>query len=128
MYKHIIVFLITILSFNCKNDSLKFKNFTSEGATKFASYSICSIIPTEVEYSYRVGNWTFKSSNGHKIAKGKYDTSIIKVDNVGGCTYEYISNSIALENWSFWDENGQIIEPTKRMINLVQPKQTQKTD
>ena len=122
MNKRILIVFISILSLNCKNESLKFENFTSEGETKYASYTFCAFIPHEVEYSYRVGTWTFKT-NGSKIAEGKYDIFAKKVDSLGSCPYSYISNSINLEKWKFWNEKGQEIKPTKRMINLVQPNQ-----
>ncbi|WP_178988109.1 hypothetical protein [Winogradskyella schleiferi] len=123
MNKYILLVLISTLYFNCKNESSDLDNFTSDGETKMASYTFCSITPSEVEYSYRIGHWTFKYPNGFKIAEGKYDISTITVDSLGGCSYSYISSSINIEKWKFWNKKGQEIEPTKRMINLVQPNQ-----
>ncbi|MBF8149689.1 hypothetical protein ITJ86_07245 [Winogradskyella sp. F6397] len=123
MNKFSLIFFISILFFNCKNEQSEYESYTSIGEIEHASFTFCAIVPSEVDYSYRVGEWIFKSTNSYKLAKGKYGISVVNIDSIGGCNYEIITNTISLKEWVFWNEKGEIIEPTKRMINLVQPNQ-----
>lgn len=78
MNKYILLFLISLSFLKCKNEEsietkLKYESFSSEGETKTDSYKFCSITYVEIEYTYRVGNWVFKSSDGYKFAEGEYE-------------------------------------------------------
>jgi hypothetical protein len=117
-----------LILFNCKSEEsnetqLKYESFISEGETINTSHYFCSITPMEIEYTYRKGKWTFKSSKGYKIAEGEYNVSTEMVWDGGGCPYKYTRNSVNLEKWEFWNEKGEIIEPTQKMINLIDPIQ-----
>lgn len=120
-----IVFISVMTVLNCgkQESNLKFENFDSKGKTIFSKYTFCSISPVEIEYSYRVGKWTFLSSNGYKVAEGEYDTQIEIVNDHGGCTYQYTKSIINLDKWKFWDVNGELIEPSKKILNIIRPHQ-----
>ena len=60
--------------------------------------------------------------NGKKIAEGEYDKKIIEIDSAGGCSYSYITNSVNLNKWKFWDIDGKEIQPTTRLISLINLK------
>lgn len=99
------------------------ESFIMEGETKSESYIFCSFVPEEVKYSYRVGKWTFSSSYGYKIGEGEYDTLVKIREGHGGCPYSFVENSIDLSKWKFWNQDGEVIKPTQKMINLIQSNQ-----
>jgi hypothetical protein len=126
--KHRIFIIYSLLIFSCNNITsnskvINYESFRSEGITKTGSYTFCSIVPIEKEYLYRVGIWTFKSTYGHKIAEGMYENSINIIEDHGGCPYSYKTSTINLKNWKFWNEKGEIIVSTQKMINLIDPNQ-----
>lgn len=108
---------------NCKNESIEYESFTSDGETINSSYAFCSYTLMEIEYTYRTGKWTFNSSHGYKIAEGEYENPRQTIDTLGGCPFSYIDTVINLEKWMFWNEKGDLIEPNQKMINLIQPNQ-----
>ncbi|WP_422104964.1 hypothetical protein [Winogradskyella sp.] len=128
MKKFIFLFFLTVL-LSCKNsnNNLGYESFISEGKAKNDVLTFCSTVAQEIEYNYRIGVWTFKSSHGYKIAQGEYNISDEVVEGHDGCPYKYRKNSINLENWKFWNEKGELIEPNQKLINLIQPIQF-KTD
>lgn len=124
MYKRFLTTLIIILLFNCKNENKqKYESFISNGITKTDSFTFCSIVPKQIEYSYRVGPWKFESSKGYIIAEGEYENPRQIIDSLGGCPFSYIDTVVNLKKWEFWNDKGQKIEPTKKMINLISPNQ-----
>ncbi|MCB0446367.1 MAG: hypothetical protein KDD03_02445 [Gelidibacter sp.] len=60
--------------------------------------------------------------NGKKIAEGEYDEKIIEVDTMGGCPNSYVANTVDLKKWKFWDRDGKEINPTERLISLINLK------
>jgi hypothetical protein len=127
--KRLIFLLVISLVFNCKNEnSTDIKNgFISVdaiGEIKNGSYTFCGTVPSEVNYTYRIGNWKFISKEKIKIAEGEYDTIIKENDTSGGCGFRYVENKIDVGKWKFWNKDGEIIEPTKRLINIIESKQT----
>lgn len=122
MNKNAAVTCLFIAIFSCKNEVKKpFETFSSQGHTESYYFTFCSTISTEVKYTLRVGQWTFKSSKGYKIAEGFYDNSIKVINNHGGCPYELKQNSIDFEKWKFWNENGQLVKPNQKMLKLIMP-------
>ena len=127
MKKSQFFFAIVYLIFSCSDGSKeKFPEniFAIEqiGKLKNGSYTFCSTVPKKIEYTYRVGGWSFYMKNGKKIAEGEYDKKIIEIDSAGGCSYSYITNSVNLNKWKFWDIDGKEIQPTTRLISLINLK------
>lgn len=89
------------------------------GKTKEDSYIFCSISSIERKYSYRVGTWSFFIKGEKKIAEGVYDTKTVTIDSIGGCPYSYKENYIDIKKWKFWNEEGKEIEPTERLISII---------
>lgn len=121
----LLLFIITFIN-SCKKESLvrnEYEYYIIEGKTLDSSYKFCSITYVDIKYSYRIDKWTFNSSKGYKLAEGEYDIINEKVFDHGGCTYSYLRNSVNLEKWKFWDEYGQEIEPSKRTLYLIKPRE-----
>lgn len=126
--KYRIFIIFSLLIYSCNNiisdrEVIKHESFTSYGKTKTDSYTFCSITPVKTSYSYRTGTWYFMSSNDYKIAEGTYENDINTIGDHGGCPYSYKTSTINLKKWKFWNEKGEIIEPTQKMINLIDPNQ-----
>lgn len=125
MQKYFLI-LITFLLISCSDNTNEQypKNLFSviqEGETVESTYTFCSIVAQEVEYTYRIGLWIFKSREGKIIAKGEYDTKTIIIDDYGGCAcpFSYVINTVDINKWEFWNSKGEKIEPTQRLISLV---------
>ncbi|WP_405569092.1 hypothetical protein [Winogradskyella sp. Asnod2-B02-A] len=132
LFRIILSLLVVSLLFSCKTENKKsseskkgFYSIETVGKKKNASYTFCGAVGTEVKYSYRIGTWTFKTKESIKIAEGEYDTVIKVNDSTSGsdCEYTYIENTVDPEKWKFWNKDGHIIEPTKRLINLIESNQ-----
>jgi hypothetical protein len=112
--------LLLIIIFSCTNklqqDSIHIKAI---GDVKNASYTFCGFVPTEVDYSYRVGTWEFVTQNDIIIAKGEYNVTLETDKSSGGCEYTYFNSTIDIDKWEFWDTKRQKIKPSKRMINII---------
>ncbi|WP_298897295.1 hypothetical protein [uncultured Psychroserpens sp.] len=128
----ILSLLVVSLFFSCKTENKKsseskkgFYSIKAVGKKKDASYTFCGAVGTEVNYSYRIGTWTFKTKDNIKIAEGEYDTVIKVSDSTSGsgCEFTYVENTTDPEKWRFWNKDGQIIEPTNRLINLIESNQ-----
>ena len=126
MLKVIIVMLLNLLIISCKNnnktENWNYENVIEIGKTKDTTYIWCSITPYEDKYSYRIGNWEFRTEDSLKIANGTYNVFMNEIWDKGGCPYEYLENSIDLNKWEFWNSKGQKIKPTKKMLELVDYK------
>ncbi|RZN80319.1 MAG: hypothetical protein EVB11_11625 [Winogradskyella sp.] len=125
-YIYILFLLISIVSCLDKSDnknSIVYESFSRKGKTIDTTFIFCSITATDIDYSYRVGKWTFTSSLGHKVAEGKYRLANETIWGHGGCPYSYLKNTININDWKFWNENGNEILPTKRILNLIKPIQ-----
>lgn len=123
--KYRLFIIYSILIFSCNDissdsDAIKYESFTSCGETKPDSYIFCSTVPIEINYTYRIGIWRFISSTGYIAAEGEYNVRFNTVRDIGGCPYCYKSTTINLEKWKFWNENGELIEPSKKLINIIQ--------
>lgn len=125
--KNIYTLLLIALLFGCKNENKKPLEVKQEvytvhavGQVRDTSYTFCSIIAEEVRYIYRIGLWSFNTEDNIKVAAGKYDYTLKEIDNVGGCKYQYFENSIDLKKWKFWSIDGQAIQPTKELIDLIE--------
>lgn len=125
----IVSLIVVSLLFSCKAENKKsselkkgFYSIEAVGKKKNASYTFCGAVGTEVKYSYRIGTWAFKTKDNIKIAEGEYDTVIKVSDSASGsdCEYTYIENTVDPKKWKFWNKDGQIIEPNKRLINLIE--------
>lgn len=134
MNKTIIFLFLVVFTFGCKNDTLKstelkkgFYTLKATGESKSGSYTFCGFVPTEVNYNYRIGNWKFTTNDTIKIAEGEYDVVIKVDDSSGGCEFKYFDNTVDLKKWRFWDKSGQPIEPTKRLINLIESRHTEQS-
>lgn len=121
-----ILIVATLLTLSCSDALQKKENYPKnlftvikEGELIEKSYTFCAILPKEIKYSYRKGIWTFKTEKGKLIARGKYDTQLISVDNHGGCPYSFIKNTVNMKDWEFWNDTGERIEPTKRLIKMI---------
>lgn len=132
MNKSLIFLLLIGLVFSCKNENsnsaeLKkgFHNVNAIGELKNGSYTFCGTVPTEVNYTYRIGKWKFITKGKIKIAEGEYNAIIKENDSSGGCGFKYFENTVDLEKWKFWNKDGKLIEPTKRLINIIESKQTE---
>lgn len=128
----ILSLLVASFLFNCKAKTKKtselkkgFYYIEAIGKKKNASYTFCGFVATEVKYSYRIGTWTFKTRDNIKIAEGEY-TIILKVSDStspSACAYIYMENTVDPDKWKFWNKEGEMIEPTKKLINLIESKQ-----
>ncbi|OUS01058.1 hypothetical protein A9Q86_09955 [Flavobacteriales bacterium 33_180_T64] len=125
MYKSLFIVIATLL-FSCTDDPKEEEKYPKnlfsiiqEGKSVEDTYTFCSTIPQEINFSYRIGIWIIKTKNGKKIAKGEYDIEIITIDDQGGCSFSYKVNTVDINKWEFWDSEGVTIEPTKRLISLV---------
>lgn len=122
------IFLISLV-FSCKTENSNsteiekgFHNVKAIGELKNGSYTFCGTVPTEVNYTYRTGKWKFITSENIKIAEGEYDVLIRENDSSGGCGFKYFENKVDSEKWNFWNKDGEVIEPTKRLINIIKSK------
>ena len=103
--KPLLVLLLILIVFSCKNDNtnsseLK-KNFyivNAIGKTENGTYTFCGIVPKEIDYEYRTGNWNFITDENIKIAEGEYIVTLKEIDSSGGCGYKYFENKVDLEN------------------------------
>tara|TARA_R100001460_G_scaffold92500_1_gene134389 strand:- start:1258 stop:1665 length:408 start_codon:yes stop_codon:yes gene_type:complete len=124
--KIFVLIFITLLILSCKNDRIH-ENWSSDeiiaiGQTKDTTYWWCSIAPVEDKYSYRIGKWKFITKDSLKIAEGEYKTYQNWIWDKGGCPYEYFENSFDLDDWKFWDSDGDKIEPTRNLMRLIEFK------
>jgi len=118
--------LLNILFISCNNSPTN-KNWKSEeiiaiGKTKDTVYLWCSFTVYEDKYSYRTGKWKFMTKDSLIIANGEYNIFLNEIWDKGGCPYEYMENAIDLKKWEFWNLNGEKIEPTEKMIKLIDYK------
>ena len=95
----------------CWKEARKLRNYIKD--------KLIPKFPVEEKYSYRIGRWEFKSTKGILIAVGEYDEFDNKIWDRGACEYVYIENSIAVNNWQFWDLLGNEIEPNNQQIDFV---------
>lgn len=102
-----------------------YESFSREGKTIDTTFTFCSFTAIEVDYSYRIGKWTFTSSLGHIVAEGKYKIINETINSYGGCPYTYLKNTIDIDEWVFRDEHGNKIKPSKKLLNLIKPQQNQ---
>ena len=121
--KIFVLVIITLLILSCKNDRI-LQNWNSDeiiaiGQTKDTTYLWCGITPYEDKYSYRIGKWRFVTQDSVKIAEGEYKFYHNWIWDKGGCPYEYLENSIDLDDWAFWNLEGDTIEPTRNLIKLI---------
>ena len=106
-----------------KLDSLKVENVMAIGEKVDTTFSFCGIVPELKEYSYRTGVWQFKTDDGIKFAEGEYNVEFKKdVWKRGGCPYSYYENFVDLSKWTFWNLNGDKIEPSENLFNLINYK------
>ena len=132
MNKSLLFLLLILIVFSCKNDNPKSSELKKDfyivnaiGKTKNGTYTFCGTVPKEVDYEYRTGNWKFITNENIKIAEGEYIVILKEVDNSGGCGYKYFENKVDMKKWKFWNNEGQEIEPTKQLINIIESKQTE---
>ena len=123
----VLIYLITIGCVNNKADlnieSLQINNVNASGQTIDTTFYFCGLVPEYKNYSYRTGIWNFKTLDGIKFAEGEYDVDFKEdVWKRGGCPYSYYENSVDLKKWNFWDLDGNRIEPTENLINLIDYK------
>ena len=123
--KHLIL-LLGVLFISCTqqpNGEDKFpENLFSvikEGELKEDSYTFCGVVPTEIEYSYKVGKWTFKSIDGKPIAQGEYGKKLVTIDTMGGCSFSFKVATVDYNEWQFWNADGEKIKPTDRLKTLI---------
>ena len=124
--KIITLILLNLLIISCNNSPTN-ENWNSDeiiaiGKKKDTTYLWCSITVYEDEYSYRTGKWKFITKDSLIIANGEYDNFLNEIWDKGGCPYEYMENSIDLKKWEFWNLSGDKIEPTEKMLKLVDYK------
>ncbi|MCK8482300.1 hypothetical protein [Psychroserpens algicola] len=123
------LFFISLI-FSCKTENSNsteikkgFHNVEAIGELISGSYTFCGIVPTEINYTYRTGKWKFITSDNIKIAEGEYDVLVKENDSSGGCGFKYFENKVDSEKWNFWNKDGEVIEPIKRLINIIESKQ-----
>lgn len=123
------IFLISLVV-SCKTENSNssqfkkvFHNVEAIGELKSGSYTFCGTVATEVNYTYRTGKWKFITSENIKIAEGEYDVLIRENDSSGGCVFKYFESKVDLKKWKFWNKDGEVINPTKRLINIIESKQ-----
>ncbi|WP_272151328.1 hypothetical protein [Tenacibaculum aiptasiae] len=119
----LVVFLVLIsVVFSCEKKANVKKEVIANGVTKLGMYTFCGFMPTEVNYTYRTGRWVFLTHKKNKIAEGEYDIVFRKVDDIGGCEYEYVENKLDLNKWKFWNSKGELINPTKEIVAFIKSK------
>ncbi|MFY7669488.1 hypothetical protein ACOSP6_00235 [Tenacibaculum sp. MEBiC06402] len=125
MKAKVLILIVSLVFSSCSNRFEKekypkdFFNIIQEGILIEKSYIFCSVVPKEVKYSYRDGAWIFRTAQNKKIAQGNYNKEIVTIDNYGGCSYSYIKNTVNIKEWKFWNDKGQRIEPTERLISMI---------
>ena len=117
---------LSCLNHHEKKENQKFYTITAIGEINKDSYTFCGITPKKIEYTYRIGTWTFLTKNKLKIAEGNYDIIFEKIDSIGGCDFSYYKNIVNLKKWSFWGLDGKKIEVTNELLDLIKSKETQK--
>ena len=121
--KIFVLLFLSLLILSCKNNRT-FPDLSSDeiialGKTNDTTYFWCSIAPVSDDYSYRIGKWEFLTKDSLKIAEGEYKFYQNWIWDKGGCPYEYLENSIDLDDWKFWNLAGDTIEPTRSLIKLI---------
>lgn len=114
--------LLINLVFSCKTKTNSRKEIVANGITKLGTYTFCGFMPTEVNYTYRTGKWMFLLEGKNKIAEGEYDLVYRKIDDAGGCEYEYLENKLDLNKWKFWNNKGELTNPTEEIITFIRSK------
>lgn len=100
--------------------NMKCNDLYAKGQLGYSKYTFCAITLVESHYSYKKGNWTFWSSNGNKIATGKFKNEKQIIEDQGGCPYEIIEEKVEMGKWQFWDENKMEIKPNPNLIRKIE--------
>lgn len=125
----VIIFLCGLILFSCHGQPKKTRpeeanmvcnDFYALGQIEYDTYTFCSIVPVEVEYHYKKGFWKFWDLNGQLVAEGTFNVEKGRVEDHGGCPYEYLTGKIKTANWRFWDENSVETEPEVELIKNLQ--------
>ena len=123
--RSILFAIITLLAVSCVNDendirpkeaNMMCDKFYAKGQKVFDTFTFCSTMPVVNEYSYRKGEWTYWNKEGNLIARGIFKTEIRKIDDHGGCTYEFKYGVIDKKSWQFWDGKGNEIKASEELI------------
>ena len=98
-----------------KNSKLK-----ASGEYKTSSYINCCFAgPCDMYYSYRVGEWFFYFDSGNLMAKGVFKINKIKIDT--SCEGGDIGFKSTIDfTWEFYNEIGQKITPSKKIIEKIE--------
>lgn len=96
------------------------KDFFVKGTFKNDTYYFCSIVPLDHPYLYKDGKWKYWNLAGNLVAEGIYSTKIDTITDHGGCSYYKKKGIIDINNWEFWDEHGQQIQPDDKLIHHLE--------
>ena len=58
------------------------------------TYTFCSIVPVEQNYSYRKGKWEFWLQEGEYLGEIEFGHALETIEGHGGCPYEIMVSSI----------------------------------
>lgn len=127
---NIICLVLVFISFySCTNEKVqnsteeatcKCDNYFARGNVVSATFGFCSIVPVDIDYYYKKGEWTFWNTSGQKVAQGKFDNNIVTVDSIGGCSYSFFDTKINSDKWKFWSDDGARIQLKNNAFNVFE--------
>ena len=88
----------------------------AKGQFKYGHYVFCALVPVDQEYSYKSGFWEYWNFQRRLVAAGTYKLEKVLIEGEGECSYEIIESKIQKEKWKFWDEKGNQIQGTEKLI------------